>query len=916
MRGDKMGDTVENTINTIRKLPTRLMDKIRPMKSPGLALSQPQNLGEMLPYESIIDIEGLSSVVMSDGSMGVVWEIAPLPHEVIKLEVLKAQVDAITKVLESVSNDSTNFQLIWDSTPHKSFAVPDYANHPVTYPQKVMVERIKAVQRRADSPEAGLSCIRRRLYLCFRVQASGRLGLDSKGGALGGTLTSAMEDQLEILAKTQDVLVAQSKIIEDGLSHCSLSWRRCDGQSFLQLVRCGLHSYEFSRDKLAFSGRLMAGERLSDQVLMDFTEMVPWGIQLGNSASSSPDSIQVLSWAQQPPQAFVGMMAHLFSIREPVRVVLNLRPCVDVSDMDRNATLLRRSIDARGKRQLTEIQETQTRMTYGEKLMWVSLHVFVRNVGVSVQDLKKRDGSRSVANSLNQSTGIPLLTEQYAAPAVFLLCLPLCYRPDAGRFVQRERRVLSASLGCYLPVFGGFPGTRTQSQLLQNRVSDPIYLCTRDSNTSAHAAILGSSGSGKSFFLANLLCSEKAAVPDSLDFIIDNKTSYEVFAKLCGEEKGFLIAKPPESFPNIFLGRADNERIGVIVGILRTAISLANPGFQITSEYDMLLKLSVQKTFDDNYIDAETSFSDGIIVERSTIGKVVVPRLSDVVDKFTQVCRQLDLQTEHAQILRAKLGPFFGKGQYAAMFDQDCVADAEPPTPSVTLFDLQDVATDPILCTLTSQICISEIIRQIKRSENKNKSGRLVIEEAGVLGARSSELVDFVREAWKTFRKLGYSCIGLTNSVEDYREKEAPRVIWQISPNKVILPMSHEDIELSITEDEKKGIPKFLTDDVAEVVRTLTKLDGVYSQGFWWSSDIKGSFIYAPTGFDYWLAASKRKEVNGTVDRIAHRLGSYWRAIHWLANHHPFGFSDKNATDKVREINEDELNAIPLDYKI
>ena len=909
-----MGEAVANAINAMRKIPTKLMDHIRPMRSPGIALAQPQSLGEMLPYETFVETEGQTLVVMSDGSMGVVWELAPLPHEVIKQEVLKAQVEAITKVLESVADARTSFQLIWDSTPNKSFATPAYAADPKTYPQKVMVERIKAVQRRADKPEAGLSCTRRRLYLCFRVQASGRLGLDSTGGPLGGTVSTALEAQVEILTKTQDVIVSQSKTIEDGLSHCGLAWRRCDSHAFTQLVRGGLHSYAFARDRLAFGGSPAPADRLSSQMLMDFVEMVPWGIQLGNAASGSPDSVQVLSWAQQPPQAFVGMMAHLFGIRESVRVVLNLRPCVDVSDMDRNATLLRRSMDARGKRQLTELQETQTRMTYGEKLMWVSLHVFVRNVGVSLPELKKSDGSRSVANSLNQSTGIPMLTEQYAAPAVFLLCQPLGYRPDAGKFVQRERRVLSASLGCYLPVFGGFPGTRTQCQLMQNRASDPIYLCARDSQTSSHIAVLASSGGGKSFWLANYLCSEKAAVPDSLDFIIDNKTSYEVYAKLCGEEKGFLIAKPPASFPNIFLGRADNERIGVIVGILRTAISLANPGFQITSEHDMILKLSVQKTFDDNYIDAETSFSDGVIVERTTIGKVVVPRLSDVVDKFTQVCRQLDLQQDHAQLLRAKLGPFYGKGQYAAMFDQDCVADAEPPTPSVTLFDLQDVVTDPILCTLTSQICISEIIRQIKRSDNKNKSGRLVIEEAGVLGARSPELVEFVREAWKTFRKLGYACIGLTNSVEDYREKEAPRVIWQISPNKVILPMSHEDIELSLTEDEKKGIPKFLTDDVAEVVRTLVKVDGVYSQGFWWSSDIKGSFVYAPTGFDYWLAASKPKEVSGTVDRVAQRLGSYWRAIHWLATHHPFGFPDRSATDRVRVITDEELNAIPLDY--
>jgi hypothetical protein len=75
--------------------------------------------------------------------------------------------------------------------------------------------------------------------------------------------------------------------------------------------------------------------------------------------------------------------------------------------------------------------------------------------------------------------------------------------------------------------------------------------------------VLASSGGGKSFWLANYLCGEKALFPDSLDFIIDNKTSYEVFAKVFGQEGGYILAKPPQTFPNVFLGQADEDRVSM-----------------------------------------------------------------------------------------------------------------------------------------------------------------------------------------------------------------------------------------------------------------------------------------------------------------------------------------------------------------
>lgn len=897
-------------LDFLRTIPTKLMDRVKPMLPPPVVCTQPQPIEEMLPYETFLEVDGRTLLLLSDGSLGCVWELAPLPHEILGDGLLSGQVKAITRVLESVAEERATFQLIWDSTPSKDFALPDYATAPTTIAQKIMVKRIRAIQAKADDPQGGLACMRRRLYLTFRLQSPVRLGLDSRvNGLLGGQVTSTLDKQADLLTKAQEELTAHMRTIEDGITNAGLTWRRGDASLFLEITRTALHSYANLRDSVTNRMEINKEARLGDQIATDFLEMASWGIQLGNQETSDADTVQVLSWAQQPPNVYYGMLAYLLQIPEPVRVVVNLRPCIDMQDIDFKSQLLRKALDARGVRQLQEIQETQTRMTYGEKLMWVGFHVMIRNVGCTLANLREKNVARAIANQIQTKIGLPFIIENYSAPAIFFLCLPLAYRPDAGKFTMRERRVLSASLGPYLPLYGGFPGTPSRVQLMQNRAGDPIYLSPRDSETSPHLAILASSGGGKSFFLANHLTAEKAAFPDSLDFIIDNKTSYEILAKTFGEEGGYMLAKPPKTFPNIFLGQADDDRISIIVGILRTAISLASPTADLGAEHSMVLKLAVKKTFGANYIDAATEFSEGILVRKESSGKVVVPRLSDVCDKFTEVCREQDYTQEIAQWLRGKLSPYFGQGPYASIFDQYCVAESDPPTPAITLYDLDGVSGDPILCTLTTQICISEILRQVKRPENKGRIGRLVIEEAGVLGAKSVELVAFVVDAWKTFRKLGYSCIGLTNQVDDYRTKPAPKTMWEISPNKLILRMLQDEIDKACMEDREKGIPKLIPNEhYGNLVRTLQKRNGIYSQAFWWGDEVRGTFTYAPTGYDYWLAASKPCEVE-TVDKVAAQVGSYAKALGWLAHRAPFGFRDANARD-VRGILDSELSSI------
>jgi type IV secretory pathway VirB4 component len=891
-------------LQQLRNLPNKIAERMRPIAPPQYALSQPKSVRELIPYESLHDDADTTYVIMRDGSIGAVWQIAQTPHEVLSESQLREQLLGLSRVFELLRDPRLTLQIIFDSNPSPDFALPDYASAPKTAAQRVMCERIKAIQSLSEGHDS-LYCSKRATFLTARLQSSDRAGLDRTPSAIfsdeSRTLREFHEQFLESLTEFRAIVNG----VEDTLFNSETPFKKLRKSELVRFFRESIHPIaNFQNPSMDIPPN--PSESLSGQLLQNFIRFTPYAMQLGTDEASS-DVVQGISWTQKSPNEYPGMLAQLLAIPEPTRAVLNLCYHPGEKAMDFTETLTKNATDARGARQFAEISAVRTRIAYNEVLMSASLHVFVRSKNSTLENFTKKRSTQRVKGFVESRTGIPFIIEQEALPPIFFLCMPLAYGPQADKFIVRARSVLSGEAGSYMPILGGFPGTRTRSQLMLSRAGSPIYLCSRDCQTSPHIAILASSGAGKSFYYANYMTAEKAIKPESLDFIIDNMTSYEVAAKVFGEgTTGHMIVRPPETYPNVFVGKADKERIALIVSILRTAISLGSPGAQLNSEHSLILKLSIQKAFGDNLIDARTEFSKGALQTKKERGKAIVPRLTDVVDKFTDVCNELNLTGEYAGWLRSKLSPFYGQGQYASLFDQEAFEVEDPPTPSVTIYDLQGVSEDSILSTLVSMICISEVVRQVKRPENRGKGGRLTIEEAGVIGENSPELVKFIRGAWKTFRKLEFTCVGLTNEVEDYKYKPAPRTIWKVSKTKIILPMEVAEIDAAVMDDPKSGDPKLFPEEgIGSLVRTLGKKDGIYSQGLFWSEETRGTFTYAPTGFDYWLAASKPLELDA-FERVFRKLGGYRDALWWLAKYAPNGF--RNREGRIRPMTDAELS--------
>lgn len=883
-----------------RNLYSRIFESLYPARTPHFMRGKPESMGDYFSIEGVIEGKR-PTFVMSDGALGHVWELELIAHEMMSESELSSRLAILCEIYRNTRAKSASFQIIFDSAPNPKFPMPEWFGKEKTLSQLVQSRRIKTISNFALEPGKNMRVMKRSLFLALRIEDETRLGLSFKLPSVFFDKASTTEDsRTSALLKQTRELHTIADSVEESLTRGSFKFTRLDEPEVNAICARALHGLSFQNSSFVFK----SGNSLS-RPLSSFAELQPHGVQVGT------DSWEALSWVGKSSSGFVGQMARLLSIEEPIRVVLNLRRIDAKSSLQNKLYLLKNSNDSQSERQREEVKQTLDRLEYGEELFSTSLHILVRNENTFLHELSDAGAARRVSEFIYSFTGIPLLHEKHTAPAIFLSCLPLHYSPVMASFNARECSVLSRNLAFYLPVFCGFKGTgeRLKTQIMQNRAGEAIYLSSRASETSSHVAVLAGSGAGKSFWLSNFLVGEIAA-KGGLHFIIDRKTSYEILARTFGEEIGFQIAKPPESYPNIFRGRldTDGDRLRTMVNVLTTAITLVSNDESVDAVKANLLSLAIQKTFSDLELDSSTEFNNEVHAfgkSKSTV--TPVPRLTDVVDNLLPVCEREGFEKENVSWLRQRLSPFYGNGPYANLFDRNELATEEEHTPGISLFDIDGVANDKVLSTLTVLIIIAEIVRQVKRPENKGRLGTITIEEAGVIGSSSTELISFIELLWKVFRKLGYTCIGLTNDSRDYKYKAAPRTIWRMSPNKVVLRMLSQDIEEALTTSN--GEPALFSDPMLHsVLPSLHKKDGVYSQAIWISDETQGTFTFSPTGYDYWLAASKPEEVE-TVKRLAKLLDGdiypFFRAVSLLAEKHPFGF--RNSANEIYMPNDDEL---------
>ncbi len=895
----------------VKNFPANVIDRLSPDSIPSYLKTQPEPVSTDLPYEYFIELER-NYVLLKDG-LGLVWELQPIFHETMSERDLVESINRIKNAIEKISDEDVVVQIILDSEASDIFDVPEYYNNPQTNAQNIMVERINSLKRNAKNLENNASpTMRRKFYVTVKLTRFDKLGLENRNNS--SDITAEVMEQIEAV----EVLVKKLNLIatnfEDNLfnkkRNCS-DLRPLSKNEFIGCIREVFHSSNFKEKSSAIYNQNFEDKRtISEQIAFEDVIRLPSSVEIGEQ-----DTWEILSWKMQSSEVFVGKMAALLQINQAMRVVLNIRPNITAKakiELEEKEKRLKWAVSAGDVQQKMEVRDALIKIEKGEGVVGLSLHILYRNKNKSLIDMKKDDSSMTLINKIQRDLDIVFIKEKWAGAAIFDLCLPLAYHSAAHIFSGREEIVLTGNLPAYLPILGGFLGHSGKVQLMQSRSGDPCWLSTRSGELNPHIALLASSGAGKSFLTANYLVSALANDPNLNIYTLDVKTSYIMIAKtLATKENNYAVVNPPNKYPNLFLGNViDPERLKLVVSVIKNTILLCDPTANITLEHDAIISESIKESYNHNKNLAIEHFKKKKLDKKEGEFSYRAPKLDDIVSNFSQICTKLNYSQDYARYLQNKLLAFCSDGLYGNIFNQEAYSDNDGDLKQINLYDLDGILSDPILKVISTQICICDIIRVMTHKNNFGKKSVFLIDEAGVLldnSANNTELVSFVITAWKTFRKAGAICYGIANLVDDYKEKEACKAIWNISPHKIILRMTANDINAAREVKKGENKPLFSYEDEL-IISSLGKVNEKYSQGYFTSDDLpSGTFSYVPTGFDYWFSVSRKEEIQ-TCELVKEKKGNYWEAIKSLAHFRPFGFYEMHDGEKrVRSINQQEL---------
>ena len=830
----------------------------RPVKPNRNLFSQAASFSDFLLVEDsflcpIVGTDEMFTIfMMKDGALGAGFWLTPMAHELLTENEMTARLESLAEMLSQIKNPDVSLQMIFDAEPdlHSDRVVKE--NECETFAKEIAAKRFEFISKFACQPKYGLRLFKRRVLFTMRID--GEHPLEKSQFAKDNELNAQAKNLQMRITILRDLFVH----VKAGCHASEFKPRVLDREECLAFLRDSLHSLDMRQASQA-RHCLKSAENVSlaEQTLYHNVEMTPYGIGMENN------SWQMASLLDLPETTSAAVLARLLSLKMPHRIVVNFRPVVKSSDLDSKRYLLKHAEDAYGLRQVEDISAAQMRMTRGESLMAFSMHFLMRNEQVKLEDVPAQGAMRAVLSEVTAALGCLFIEENLCAPLVFAATLPFQNSKEICGLVARDTRLLSLNLVSMLPVYGGFKGSKTPMIQMISRAGERIHLNPRDANGASHLAVLGGSGAGKSFSIANMAVAFMSEHPKAKVFIIDKKTSYTTLAWLAAENGGASFLNPPQNFPNIFSGvfddGIDEERLPSIVNILLTAISLLSPKAELSATHTRVLSDALRLTFAEKARQSENRFDyeSGSVVATLKHG-VSLPRLSEVVNNLSSACDALQFSSHIALVLAEYLSPFIGAGPYSKLFDCVAIEDTEHNSPLLTLCDLDSVSGDPILLVLTVQSVILEILRRVKPSKKGTppEASLLIIEEVGVLASESPALVAFIRDAWKTMRKFGVTCVGVTNEVSDYTDKPGPKEIWNVSPNKLILTQNHSaitEMETRINEGRNGLVPSLYH---CELLRSLKMSKGEYSEAFWMGEKDQGTYIYVPTGFDYWCAAS------------------------------------------------------------
>jgi hypothetical protein len=345
-----------------------------------------------------------------------------------------------------------------------------------------------------------------------------------------------------------------------------------------------------------------------------------------------------------------------------------------------------------------------------------------------------------------------------------------------------------------------------------------------------------------------------------------------------------------------FRGELNDDKLRFLVQLLSSAIQLTSPNFEIEAEHRTCLTQALKRASEMISQTTGIRYRDGKLVEEKT-NDLPVMTLDDVIAALGTLTGQPEFEKygKFVDDLSKKLRPFYSDGLYAPFFRK---SESKESAREVDLYvyDLDALASDPILQTLVTMSIVDEIRRKITSTNGKQRGGFVVIEELGMLGRNNPVAKDFVIDAAETFRKLGFFLIGLTPNPRNYFEIPAGQAMWAVADHYLILSMKADNVDY-LTQNSN-----LLDEATAQIAKSLKTVRGQYADCLYVhkSKEFSGSFRSVPSAEELWLMPTHMPDAQEAEKTLARFPDDPMAAWQDLVQRYPQGTKDVVSEEQSR----------------
>lgn len=483
--------------------------------------------------------------------------------------------------------------------------------------------------------------------------------------------------------------------------------------------------------------------------------------------------------------------------------------------------------------------------------------------------------------------GARLVREEQILTHMFVTSIPLNCRADANKLKGRSRKIRLENAIAFLPLYSG-PAASKGIRYYASRSWTPTKMDLFAGEGNKITAALGMSRGGKSVLTNNLILEFLERHPQGIVRVIDIKTSYR---KLCDLLGGKIVQFSEEKLkencysPFALGDQYDMDDIEAIFLLISTAIIQKNPGVKFSAIHTELLREALKIAYNSNLTTkkkfGKTESSPHPIWDDilSSLPQAVTTLTGSGVHGVDQASKDISLWSVN----------LYQTGQFGFIFNRHEKIDEQSHESKLLVYDL-DGNNDEVLRQISAMMAFIKIGRDLAKLPTSIPK-LIIFEEFGILlnGDDEAQKINEqnIRLIVKTTAKLNAQPIAITNNVDDFAVKPAGIAFWELSTIKIFLPLG------SLFENAKRAWSNQFNDAFWQILKSLKKeVEHKRSSIFILSDNdtapYSGSFYLILSSFIDALTSSSGSQTNLYMELKKKGMGTA-EALEYMKTNHPFG---------------------------